>query len=144
MLINGKCHCGNITLRLQWNEEPVKILARACGCTFCSKHGAVWTSNRAAELDVIVGDETLVSRYKFGTSTAEFMVCAKCGMVPVALCEIEGRLHSVVNINTLEDVDPALLQRAATNFDAEDVESRVARRKRTWIPNVRVHEPSKR
>lgn len=138
MLLTGKCHCGNITLELQWTGDPPALPARACGCSFCTKHGAVWTSSPDAELQVLVRDPALVSQYHFGTETAAFHVCATCGAVPLVVCEMENRLYSVVNVNILENVDPMWLHRTATNFDAEDVESRLTRRKRTWIPKVHI------
>ena len=30
---------------LTWDPDPKEIPARACDCTFCQKHGGVWTSN---------------------------------------------------------------------------------------------------
>jgi hypothetical protein len=42
MLINGRCHCGNISFKLTWEPEPKEITARACNCSFCTKHGGVW------------------------------------------------------------------------------------------------------
>jgi hypothetical protein len=42
----------------------------------------------------------------------------------------------VVNVNALEGVDPASLQRTPTSFDGEDVEARLARRRRNWIADV--------
>jgi hypothetical protein len=137
MLITGKCHCGNIAFELGWKGDPPEIPARACGCSFCVKHGGVWTSNPAATLAVSIGDPALVSKYAFGTRTATFHVCSRCGAVPLVTCEIEGRLYAVVNVNVLENADPAWLRRAATNFEGEDVESRLARRKRGWIADVR-------
>jgi hypothetical protein len=44
MLISGRCHCGNISFALDWRPEPSEIPARACTCSFCAKHGGVWTS----------------------------------------------------------------------------------------------------
>jgi hypothetical protein len=32
MLINGACHCGNISFALDWLPTPTEIPARACGC----------------------------------------------------------------------------------------------------------------
>jgi len=46
----------------------------------------------------------------------------------------------VVSVNALESVDPAWLDRAAANFEGEDVESRLARRQRNWIADVRFAE----
>ena len=136
--IAGGCHCRNITFQLEWQGDPTAIPARACGCTFCVKHGGVWTSHPGSRLEVTVADSSLVSRYTFGTGTADFHVCARCGVVPLVTCEIAGRLHAVVNVNVFEGIDRSILRRAEASFDAEDVESRLARRQRNWIGSVRV------
>jgi len=134
--IAGRCHCGNIAFELDWTGDAAAIPARACGCSFCLKHGGVWTSHPRARLRVSIGDRSLVSRYAFGTRTATFHVCARCGVVPVVTSEIEGRLHAVVNVNAFEGIDPARLRRAAASFDGEDVGARLARRARNWIAEV--------
>ena len=54
MLINGRCHCGNISFKLTWEPEPQEIPARACDCSFCTKHGGVWTSCNTGSLKVHV------------------------------------------------------------------------------------------
>jgi len=140
MLITGKCHCGNIAFELEWKGDPAGIPARACGCSFCVKHGGVWTSNPESRLAVAIGDASLVSKYAFGTRTATFHVCARCGSVPLVTCEIAGHLYAVVNVNVLENVDQASLRRAGASFEGEDVEARLARRKRNWIADVRIAE----
>jgi hypothetical protein len=140
MLINGKCHCGNIAFELDWDESPPKIPARACGCSFCVKHGGVWTSNPRSRLAVVIRDPSLVSRYAFGSRTAAFHVCARCGTVPLVTSEIANRLYAVVNVNALESIEESWLDRAPANFEGEDVESRLARRKRNWIADVRIVE----
>ncbi len=140
MLINGKCHCGNIAFELEWDESPPKIPARACGCSFCVKHGGVWTSNSNSRLAVAIRDPSLVSKYAFGSRTALFHVCARCGTVPLVTSEIANRLYAVVYVNALENVEESWLDRAAANFEGEDVESRLARRKRHWIADVRIVE----
>ena len=100
MLIHGRCHCGNIAYTLTWEPDPTEIPARACSCSFCTRHGGVWTSDPAGRLDVTVGDQTLVSHYAFGTKTAEFHICANCGIVPVVTSRVDGRVYAVVNVNT--------------------------------------------
>ena len=50
MRITGSCHCGNISFVLDWQPEPTEIPARACSCSFCTKHGGVWTSHPGAVL----------------------------------------------------------------------------------------------
>ena len=140
MNISGKCHCGNIAFELQWDESPPKIPARACGCSFCVKHGGVWTSNPKSRLAVVIREPSLVSKYVFGSRTATFHVCARCGTVPLVTSEIANRLYAVVNVNALENIEESWLDRAAANFEGEDVESRLARRKRNWIADVRIVE----
>jgi len=140
MLINGKCHCGNIAFELEWDESPPKIPARACGCTFCLKHGGVWTSNPNSRLAVVIRDPSLISKYVFGSRTATFHVCSRCGAVPLVTSEIANRLYAVVNVNVLENIEESWLGRAAASFEGEDVESRLARRKRNWIADVRIVE----
>ena len=85
---------------------------------------------------MVVKDPSLVSKYAFGTKTAEFHTCARCGVVPVVTCRIENHLYAVVSVNAFEGVEPSLLRRASASFDGEGTDSRLARRKRNWIANV--------
>ena len=137
MEITGSCHCGNIELALGWPGEPAEIPARACDCSFCTRHGGVWTSAPGAVLEVTIRDPGLVSRYAFGTRTADFHVCARCGVVPLVTCAISGRLFAVVNVNVLEESVRARARIAAARFEGEAVEDRLARRQRNWIGTVR-------
>lgn len=138
MLIHGLCHCGNIAFDLDWQGEARAIPACACGCSFCVKHAGVWTSNPASRLDMRVRDAQQVSRYQFGTRTATFHVCARCGAVPLVTSDIGGRLYTVVNVNVFENVDPAVLRRGSVDCEGEDVASRLARRQRNWIGDVLI------
>ena len=140
MLIPGSCHCGNIRFALAWDPDPKEIVARACSCSFCVKHSGVWTSCPSGSLQVTLKDASLVSRYAFGTRTAAFHVCARCGAVPVVTCRIDGRLHAVVNVNTFDGVEPSLVRRVAATFDGESEELRLERRRRNWIGEVEFVE----
>jgi hypothetical protein len=140
VIIRGGCHCGNIAFELGWEPDPVEIPARACDCSFCVKHGGVWTSNPAASLKVAVGEPSQVSKYSFGTRTALFHVCRRCGIVPVVTSEIDGHLYAVVSVNAFNDVKASLIRRAPASFDGEGVDSRLARRKRNWIASVEIVE----
>jgi hypothetical protein len=138
MRISGSCHCGNITFRLDWRPEPTEIPARACTCSFCAKHGGLWTSCPTGSLRITVRQPELVSKYSFGTRTADFHVCSSCGVVPVVTSRIDGRLYAVVSVNAFQDVDPALVRRAATTYDGESESTRLARRKLNWIAAVEI------
>ena len=136
MLISGSCHCGNVGFKLDWKPEPAEIPARACTCSFCIKHGGVWTSCPTGRLEVKVKDPNQVSSYAFGTRTARFHVCASCGVAPLVTSEIDGHLYAVVNVNAFDEVPSALLKHAAVSFDGEHEASRLQRRKRNWIGTV--------
>jgi len=136
MLISGSCHCRNISFTLDWQPEPSEIPARACTCSFCVKHGGVWTSCPAGSLKIDVKQPSLVSKYSFGTETAQFHICSACGVVPVVTSRIDGRLYAVVSVNAFEGVEPSLLRRASATFDGESEGMRLARRKRNWIADV--------
>ena len=140
MLIDGKCHCGNIAFVLDWPGAPSEIVARECGCSFCIKHGGVWTSNRDASLSVTLQSPSVVSKYAFGTETATFYVCSRCGAVPIVTSEIANHLYAVVNVNTFEDLGSLHLNRQPVSFDGEEQQSRLARREKNWIADVRISE----
>ncbi len=138
-VIEGGCHCGNIRYRLFWPPGDAVIAVRECGCTFCRKHRGIYTSHRAARLEARIADQASVSKYQFGTRTAEFHVCRRCGVVPFVTSRIDGQDHAVVNTSTFEGVTAAELSAAPTDFDGETTDNRLQRRKATWIPDVTVH-----
>ncbi|POB00427.1 hypothetical protein C2134_01360 [Chromobacterium sinusclupearum] len=135
MRIHGSCHCGNISFDLDWPDAQ-SIPARRCGCSFCRKHGGVWTAAPAAGLAVTMRDPQRVSRYRFGTATADFHICSDCGVVPLVSSEIEGRLYAVVSVNAFETPDLSISAALDVSFDGESEADRLARRARNWIADV--------
>jgi hypothetical protein len=134
--VHGSCHCGNLRYTLDWPGTPAAMPGRACGCGFCTRHGAVWTGLADATLAIRIADAAAVSRYAFETRTAEFLACTRCGVVPVCTSRIDGRDHAVVNLNTLDDASIAV-EVAPVSFDGEDASQRLARRRERWIGAVR-------
>jgi hypothetical protein len=140
MEITGSCHCGNITYSLHWPEDAGEIPARSCGCTFCVKHGGVWTSNPRALLRARITDPGALARYAFGTESASFLICARCGVAPLVTALIDGRLYAVVNVNSFDNIERARVSVEPASFDGEDLSSRLERRRRHWIAEVAVTE----
>ncbi len=136
LTLDGGCHCGNISFTLTWRGDAGTIPARACSCSFCTKHGAVWTAHHGSELTVTVKSAERVTEYQQGTLTATFHLCNVCGVVPLVTSEIEARTYAVVNVNTFRDVDESRLDRAPVSFDGEETADRLARRARGWIGTV--------
>ena len=136
MELRGSCHCGNLRYTLVWPGEPGAIPARACTCSFCARHGAVWTAHPDAALTIEAADSAAISRYAFETKTAEFLVCTRCGVVPACTSRIDGRDYAVVNANTFDD--PSIpVETAPASFDGEGAGARLERRSRRWIARVR-------
>jgi len=136
--IDGSCHCGNIHLVLQWPGPNTEMGVRMCACSFCQKHAGAWTSHRDARLTIDIVNKSLMTKYRFGTKTADFYVCSTCGVVPFVLSEIKGRVYAVVNVNSLHDTDRLVSSRSATDFDGEEKGTRLDRRRQNWIPDVIV------
>lgn len=136
MLIRGSCHCQNLSFALDWPGTPAEIPARACTCSFCSKHAGVWTSHPEASLRIAIARPALASTYAFATQTAQFHLCTRCGVAPVATSRIDGRLFAVVNVNTFDGIEPSLVRVTPSSLDEEDMATRLARRQRHWIGSV--------
>jgi len=136
--ISGQCHCGNIAFQLQWPQAHEEIAVRACGCDFCVKHGGVYTSHPQAVLSARIGDPAAVNKYRFGTETADFHVCARCGAVPFVTSTIDDNLYAVVNVNTFENIQRDQLRQSASDFSGENTQERLARRQRNWIATVSI------
>ena len=102
-------------------------------------HGGVYTSDPDGKLDVDILDSSLVNEYQFGTKTAKFYICTRCGVVPIVSSEIEDNLYAVVNVNTFQNVDKSDLEQSTTNFEGETTTSRLERRSKTWIPVVTIN-----
>jgi hypothetical protein len=134
--IAASCHCGNIRVALDWPASVPTIAARACGCSFCTKHGGVWTSHPDARFRLTVADEGRVARYQFGTKTADFHVCLTCGVVPIVTCTIEGTRYAVFNVNAFDGAERAQVVTSASDFEGETADNRLARRRRNWTPEA--------
>ena len=141
-LIVGACHCGNIEVRLSTTFPRGAFVPRQCQCTFCRKHSAEYISDPQGRLEVLIKSESSLSRYHFETSTALFLICRDCGAVPAVTSEINGRLFALVNRNCL-DTTEEFAEVVKTDFSAENVDARLARRSKAWISEVRIVESKK-
>ena len=85
----GACHCGDV--RFEATAPPT---LRACQCSFCRRHGAKTTSDRASAL-IVTGQ---VRHYGFASRTADFLLCPECGAFIAAAMNADGRQFGVVNV----------------------------------------------
>jgi len=137
--LEGTCHCGNIAIVLETEQDPRELPLRACDCSFCRRHGARTTSDPAGRARVGIQDGSLVSRYAFGLRTAEMVVCARCGVYCAAMMREGDKVWAVLNANVFRD--PAFDRPPqSVSYEGETPERRIARRKRLWTP-VALLEP---
>lgn len=129
----GSCHCGAVKITLHSPKAAAELGARSCQCTFCKAHGASWTSDPNGRLEITIPREKL-SRYKFGTGTAEFLVCATCGVVPAVIWKDGEKLLAVARVNCLEESELLLAHTKPIDFDGETTSNRLERRARGWTP----------
>jgi hypothetical protein len=131
---SGGCHCGNIHVRLRLSKSPQQTPLRACACSFCRAHMTRTVADRAGHFTLSAGDWSLVEPYRFGSRTADYMVCRRCGVYVAAICETAAGPRAVVNINCLADRAAFTQQPTATNYDGETEATRLSRRTTHWMP----------
>ena len=134
-IFRGDCHCGNVAIELHTNREERDFTPRTCQCSLCKKHDASWISDPEGEAKLIIKERSETSFYRFGHSTSDFVVCKNCGVLTIALCELEGRTKAVLNIKSMSD-ETFTAEPIMTNFDEETIEGRLARRTQNWTGNV--------
>ena len=133
MRLEGTCHCGNIAIVLETQQDPRDLPLRECACSFCRRHGARTTSDPAGKARIGVQDRSLLSRYQFGLGTAEMIVCARCGVYAGAVLREGANGWAVLNTNLF--LDPAFDRPAQRkSYEGETAEERIARRKMMWTP----------
>jgi len=131
---DGACHCGAIIVTLHSAKSADQLGARTCQCSFCRKHGASWTSDSDGRIDIALSGP--VSRYRFGTETADFLICGTCGVVPAVVDEIDGQLLSVVRVDCLDEASAFLEHSATMDLDGEILDARLDRRAQRWTPSM--------
>ena len=130
-MLTGHCHCGNVAVQLH-TSDPRALPLRACACTFCRRHGARTTADPRGTLRIELRGE--VSRYRWGLATADFLVCARCGVYVAAVLTEGAQAWAVVNTLVFDDQSAFEREATAVSYEGESVAERVARRKRQWTP----------
>ena len=70
----GRCHCGNIHVRLRLSKRPEDNPLRACTCSFCRSHSPRMVADPEGLFEVWADDWSLVENYRFGTGTCDFLI----------------------------------------------------------------------
>jgi hypothetical protein len=132
----GGCHCGNLTTRLRLTKAPQDSPLRACSCSFCRAHGTRTVADPEGLFEAWADDWSRVEAYRFGSRTADYMVCRRCGVYIAAICETASGLRAVVNVNSLADRALFIQIPATPDYEGEAADARLARRAVNWMPAV--------
>jgi hypothetical protein len=82
----------------------------------------------------VVHDRTALVRYQFGTGTADFLICGRCGVYVGAQMTEDGRYYAIANLNTLDGGGEFVHTAEPMDYSGEDSSARRARRASRWTP----------
>ena len=109
---------------------------RACSCSFCRAHNTRTVADPTGLFEAWADDWSLVEAYRFGSRTADYLVCRRCGVYVAAVCETAAGLRAVVNVNSLDDRAFFILVPSSPDYEGEATDARLARRAVNWMPAV--------
>jgi hypothetical protein len=132
----GGCHCSNIQVALRLSKTPEQTPVRTCTCSFCRSHEPRMISDPAGLLEISAADWSLVALYRFGTRTADFVICCRCEVFIAAISDLETAPRAVVNVNCLDDRARFTALTTMHEFQSETFEARASRRTANWMPAV--------
>lgn len=135
--LEGRCHCGAITLDFSTTRRPADTAPRACDCSFCRAHGAAWVSDPAAQLIIEAHLPERLCRYRQGSESAQFLLCRDCGVLVAVMFDDGDRYYAAVNLRCLEarDAFAAPVSASPQRLSKED---KVARWRQAWIADVQL------
>jgi len=89
-------------------------------------------------MDFSTSDDGAVLRYRFGIETADFLVCAKCGVYVGAVMDSPAGVFATVNLNSMTTPVQGLRGSAPVSYDSEGKKARIERRQSKWTPVTTV------
>jgi len=134
----GGCHCGSLQVRVRLTLQARELPIRSCACSFCRSHGTRTVSDPAGQAD-IWADWSRVVKYRFGSRTADYLLCSQCGVYIGAVCDTPAGRRAVINTLCFDDRAEFVGEAARPDYDGETVEARLVRRAQNWMP-VTVHD----
>jgi hypothetical protein len=81
-----------------------------------------------------VRNRSAIIRYRFATKTADFLICAKCGVYVAAQMYQDQRYYAVANLRTLDSQADFAYKAQPMDYSGEDASARRTRRASRWTP----------
>src|ERR1700741_1645172 len=129
----GNCHCGALGFEYSTELAPAAWSIRACQCSFCLKHGGVYTSDPAGSLRFTHAEPGQLTRYRFGHQTADLVFCGRCGGYLGAITEEDGQQLMVLNIHALDPPPEGLPAAQPMSYEGETSGDRPTPRGKRWM-----------
>jgi hypothetical protein len=100
----GSCHCGAVRFEVEMDASAGGM----CNCSVCTKVGALSGLVKPEAFRLLSGEQSLCF-YEWGGKTAKRYFCKQCGITCFSRGYLEqiGGAYVSVNLNALDDVDPA-------------------------------------
>ena len=130
---SGGCHCGALNVTFETTVAPASLQRRADQCSFCRAHAAITMSDPNGALRFDAKPDALV-RYRFGLKSADFLICARCGVYVGAVFAEGEDMWGIVNANALHERDLFTSPVQPVDYDGESPSARGDRRKERWTP----------
>ena len=89
-------------------------------------------------MEFSVSDQGALLRYRFGLETADFLVCAKCGVYVGAVTGGPAGMFTTLNLNSMKTPVEGLQNAAPLSYESEEREDRIERRQTGWTPVTAV------
>ncbi len=102
------------------------LMARACQCSFCRRHGARTASDPQGYIRFLVREDTL-QRYQFAGKSTDFMLCSRCGCYLGAMIDNE---RACVNLTAC--LMP--IEARPMDYETESLGEKRSRRMERWSP----------
>ena len=138
MILRGACHCGQVEVTLETAMSVMDLPLRACGCSFCRRHGTKAVADPNVRLSISAPPNGL-NRYRFGLRTADYLICRTCGAYVVAVISGNDKERATLNVTATGISELADRPAEQVDYDRESVEGRRARRLTSWTPSRIVH-----
>lgn len=138
---HGSCHCGVLQLELRTRRVLDTLPVRQCACSFCIRHNPRYTSD--ADGHVHLAAQMSPLRYRFGHGTADFIMCARCGVLAGAFWTDNDQVFGVLDLLVLDARAQFTSPCRLMDFGAETPEERASRRRMSWTPATLDIRPSK-
>ena len=132
--IDGSCHCGAVRVSVRLSRTPQEIELRACQCSFCRRHGARTFADPSGHALIESASAADIRHYRFGQRTADFLLCAECGVYVAAVIETPDGLRATINAAGLALPGFDGRQAVPADFGAESRAERLERRRARWMP----------